>query len=436
MNIRTNSQLTDGIGKRRRILYSIAVSAVFLSFALVLKTLTSFYLPILGAAGLKVDFSGIFTAFPALMFGPLYGGAVSALADIFGYILKPAGAYIPLMSLTAFISGFLTGLIWRFALNNIKKNNRMATAVIAAVFLLPGIFGVTAHAALNADNIISGLTAGSTELPTRGQISSAEMSPLSRFVCNLARYSNDTITLKGTTWAPGAEIIAIPESYDIDGYPYKINKIAANAFSNDRLKKIFLSSNIISIDKTAFDGTNGVTVYAPRESYAADFSAENGLPFVAAAYDSFMSENKVLPMILNGSDFDITNKYRENLSGYINFLTVGFELISLFVLAVIGIGSAINFHMTKKQTEKETFFSREGSYIRILLALFVSRFLITTVNTEILRRYFAVWNGRAFIVLWVPRAAEEILSCILQAYIIMLMYAVYENKFKRRQPVK
>ncbi|MHB1152028.1 MAG: ECF transporter S component [Eubacteriales bacterium] len=435
MKNKTNYPLSDGIDKRKRILYSITVSAVFLSFALVLKTLTSFYLPILGAAGLKVDFSGIFTAFPALMFGPLYGGAVCALADILGFLIKPSGAYIPPMTITAFASGFLIGLIWRFAVKNIKKNNRAVTAAIAVVFLLPGIFGVTLHATLNADHIINGLTADSSLLLNRGQLASAEMSPLSRFVCSLARYSNDTITIKHTADTGSPEIIAIPEVYDIDGYSYKITKIAANAFSdNNALKALFLSSNITVIDKTAFEGAEGITIYAPADSYAATYAADNGLLYTTADYDTFKALYDINGLKLNTADYDITNKYRENLAGYINFLTIGFELISLFVLIVISIGSYVS-HQTSKKAINGTapVLSREGNYIRILLAVFIPRLLITTINTEILRQYFAVWNGRAFIVLWIPRAAEEILSGILQAYIIMLLYAIYETKFKKKR---
>ncbi len=435
MKDKTNYPLSEGIDRRKRILYSITVSAVFLSFALVLKTLTSFYLPILGAAGLKVDFSGIFTAFPALMFGPLYGGAVCALADILGFLIKPSGAYIPLMTITAFASGFLIGLIWRFAVKNIKKNNRAVTAAIAIVFLLPGIFGVTLHATLNADQIINGLTADSSLLLNRGQLASAEMSPLSRFVCSLARYSNDTITIKHTADMGNAEIIAIPEVYDIDGYSYKITKIAANAFSdNNALKALFLSSNITFIDEAAFEGTEGITIYAPADSYAANHAADSGLSYTETDYDTFMAQHDINILKMNTADYDITNKYRDNLAGYINFLTIGFELISLFVLIVIGIGSYVSHQASKKVVNGTSpVLSREGNYIRILLAVFIPRLLITTINTEILRQYFAVWNGRAFIVLWIPRAAEEILSGILQAYIIMLLYAIYETKFKKKR---
>lgn len=437
MENKTASSLPADIGKRKHIIYSITVSAVFLSLALVLKTLTSFYLPVLGAAGLKVSFSGIFTAFPALLFGPLYGGAVCALDDLLGFLIKPSGAYIPLLTLTAFASGFLIGIVWRFAVKYIKKANRAVTAAVAVFFLLLCIFGVTLHGTLNADHVISGLTADSETLLTRGKLASAALSPLSRFICNLARYSNDTLTI--TRAASGDEVnagvIAVPEFYDIDGFSYKITKIAPKAFSDcTALKTVFISSNVTGIDKTAFDGTHGVTICAPAGSYAATFAADNGFAYSETDLNTFVTEHNKDGFSWGTSSYDMTNKYRANLAGYINFLTVGFELISLFVLAVIGIGSYISHRISAKIKDGSvSALPREGSYVRILLAVFIPRLLITTVNTEILRQFFSVWNGRAFIVLWIPRAAEEILSGIVQAYIIMLLYAIYEKNFKKKR---
>ncbi len=419
------------IEKRRNLLFRVSVSAVFLSFALLLKTLTSFYLPILGAAGLKVDFSGIFTAFPALLFGPFYGGAVCALADLLGYLLKPSGAFIPLLTVTAFASGFLIGLFWKITVKNIKKNNKIAAYTVAVFFILLGIFGVTLHVSLNTDGIINGLTADENQLPSRGRLETEEMSVLSRFVCSIARYSNDTITV--TKVNPNTLIAVIPAEYEVEGYPYKITHIASHAFSdNITLRSIFLSSNITSIDNEAFAGTKDITIYAPAECYAAVFASENGFSYQQSDFDSFMNKFGHADVNSSVESYEITNKYRQNLAGYINFLSIGFELISLFVLSIISISIFITTRKIKKADDGASALSREGSYIRVLLSVFIPRLLITTINTEILRQYFAVWNGRAFIILWIPRAAEEILVGIIQAYIIMLLYALYETKLKKK----
>lgn len=428
-----NIRLPDGLNRYRSVLHRLTVSAVFLSFAVVIKAFTSFYLPVLGAAGLKIDFSGIFTAFPALMFGPLYGGAVCALADFLGYLIKPSGVYIPLLTLTAFASGFLTGLFFHFVTKNIKNNSRVIAGITAAFFLLLGLFGVSSHVSLNADNIINGLSADSRHLPARGILESAKISPLSRFICGLARYSNDTITV---TRAPeGAEYVAVPETTEIDGFHYKITKIDPNAFKSNTIA-VFLSSNITSVDSAAFADSNRITIFAPADSFAAVFAVDNGFDYTAIDYKSFITQqaDKIAVFRPSPGNYDITNKYRENLAGYINFLTIGFEIIALFVLTVIGSGFIFAYIKSRvRKSNIETTSSASIGYIPILLSVFLPRLLITTVNTEILRQFFTVWSGRAFIVLWVPRAAEEILSGIVQTYIIMLLYAVYESKFMNRR---
>ncbi|HBM81036.1 MAG TPA: ECF transporter S component, partial [Clostridiaceae bacterium] len=46
---------------------------------------------------------------PAILFGPLYGGIASGILDVLGYMLKPDGAYIPWLTVTAIAGGIITG---------------------------------------------------------------------------------------------------------------------------------------------------------------------------------------------------------------------------------------------------------------------------------------------------------------------------------------
>jgi hypothetical protein len=185
---------------------------------------------------------------------------------------------------------------------------------------------------------------------------------------------------------------------------------------------------VTGIDPAAFSAD--ITICAPPDSFAAGFAAENGFGFIETDFEGFSEKfggGVPAPEMLK---FEITDKFRANLAGYINFLTVGLELISFFVLAIIGIGSFITYRYEKKPSNSFFNVPREGSYIRILLAVFLPRLLVTTLNTEILRQFLTVWNDRAFIVLWIPRAAEEILSGIVQSYLIMILYAVYNANIK------
>lgn len=105
-NTSTNSQVTR----------KIVQTALFIGLALVLRNFSTM-IYFLGAPGMRINFAPIFSRIPALLFGPLYGGLAGGILDIMGYLLKPEGAYIPLMTLTAILGGVMTGFIWKFLKN-------------------------------------------------------------------------------------------------------------------------------------------------------------------------------------------------------------------------------------------------------------------------------------------------------------------------------
>ena len=128
----------------------ITTSAVFLSIALVLKTTFSFYIPMFGQNGMSVGISGIFSIMPSILFGPLYGAIVSGLSDFMGYLLKPTGAYLPLMTLVAAAGGFIRGALWMSLRNRSGRKMRIAVAVVSIVLLT---FGFCNIAFLSADGV-------------------------------------------------------------------------------------------------------------------------------------------------------------------------------------------------------------------------------------------------------------------------------------------
>ncbi|HPF88124.1 MAG TPA: ECF transporter S component [Candidatus Limiplasma sp.] len=120
----------------------VTVSALLLSISLVLKTTLSIYIPLFGQNGMSVGISGIFSMMPAFLFGPVYGAIVAGLTDLLGYLLKPAGAYLPLMTLTVAAGGFMRGAFWGLLRNRGSKNMRIAVAAFSAVLLAVGICNV------------------------------------------------------------------------------------------------------------------------------------------------------------------------------------------------------------------------------------------------------------------------------------------------------
>ena len=56
------------------ILRRMVVCAMFLALSVVINFFTETGIPLFGADGNQVKFGGEFTSFPALLFGPIYGG--------------------------------------------------------------------------------------------------------------------------------------------------------------------------------------------------------------------------------------------------------------------------------------------------------------------------------------------------------------------------
>ena len=305
-------------------LRKITVTAVMTALAVVLKCFfkTVLTIPVLG---IQISFGGIFTFFPAALFGPIYGGVASALTDLLGALIAPTGAYIPWLTVTAFIGGVLKGLIWM----GLKKiSSRVTVRATASLILAVGILGAVFTASLNRDGIIDGFCARQESLPEKEQIEQmiddGELSPLSRAAVSLAKYNKNT-------------------EKNPDGY-------------------------------------------------------------------------------------------RKNLATYLNLLTVG--LCSFAILSDLILILAVLIERRGK--------SRGGIYIKVFSSVLCSGLVVTTVNTFILKRFISAYAERAIIILWVPRAVEEIVVCLVQAAIISALYAVLlktpfafdENKKKTAEAKK
>ena len=117
----------------------ITISAVFLSLSLVLKTTLTFDLPLFGQNGMRIGISGIFSILPALLFGPGYGAAVSGLSDFLGFLIKPTGGYLPLLTISAAAGGFLRGFLWEILKKKEDKRMRLLIAAVSGVLLVLGL---------------------------------------------------------------------------------------------------------------------------------------------------------------------------------------------------------------------------------------------------------------------------------------------------------
>ncbi len=426
----------------------ISITAVFLALAVVSKLFFSINIPLLGAGGMKVGMAGVFTAFPAFLFGPIYGGMTSALSDILGYLVKPDGSYIPWLTLTAFLGGCIKGLLWQVIVRFARRDAHMARNVRLIVFALLiciGVLGLSFQLSLNSDGVMNGLAAVQEKLPTRGAIEQTETGPLSSLIVSLAKYNNDTFTL--TRAADSEDGLVVPSYVSLDGHVSKLTKVGPKAFSDcASVKTFYLPETLTTIDDAAFEGLSGFTIAAPEGSKAKAFAEKNGYTYVEAFTEKETTEKTLTfdgaafsPSGTEADGFTVksSDTFRKYLAGYANFATIGLELVALagilFVLIDWLLESLTKKHAGQLAPAKDGQ-KKAGSFsfMMIFCAIFVSGLIVTTINTEILKYFLAAWNGREFMILWIPRAIEEMVVCLIQAYLISILYGVYLSRIAGR----
>jgi ECF transporter S component (folate family) len=87
----------------------IVILAFLIALNVILTRVLSFE-----TATLRVSFSFIPTALGGMLFGPLWGGAAAALADVTGMALLPKAQFFPGFTLSAFLTGAVYGVFARF----------------------------------------------------------------------------------------------------------------------------------------------------------------------------------------------------------------------------------------------------------------------------------------------------------------------------------
>lgn len=442
--VNPDAAVGESRARSKRLLYKMTLSAIFIGLAVVAKLFLSFRIPFFGADGMRVGMSGVFTAFPAILCGPIYGGVASASSDLIGYLIKPDGSYIPWLTLTAFLGGVLKGLIWRLFTR--RPGIKTRAAVLVSI-LLVGALGVSMHVSLAQDGIISGFAVSQTGLDTRGTLEAKDKSPLSAAVVSLAKYNNDVFTV---TAADDAERIVLPSSAELDGSSRPLTKIAKGAFSDcASLSELVIPASYKTIADGAFDGLDSarVNIVCAEGSAAAKFAEKNGFAFsvsdnIPETVLSLRSvrENgdvSVKTLYSDGITVGSSDAYRKNLCTYISLSTLGLELAALigliYFVTDISVSRYERRHEERRNSpkipdgEKAGRISRHFSpyLIKIMLATVLSGIVVTTVNTKILQLVLAVYSGRSFLILWGPRVLEEIAVCTVQSFLISLLYGVY-----------
>ena len=412
--------------RSQQVLRRMTLTAVFAALAVACKAFTNLALSIPGA-GVKVGISGIFTFFPAILCGPLYGGAASALSDILGYLIAPDGAYIPWLTLTAFCGGVIKGVIWRLLT---KKSAASVRWVLLAAFVLIGAFGATLNVALVRDGVMNGPVAVQSELPLRGEIdemtASGRLSAVSRFGVGFAQYNKDSFTVASVDPALfGGGVCTLPSTATLLGVKGNVTKTAKNLLGDFRGRVIIpgnystIGENLandpsaVTIVSTPGDGTKtAVQKYAEKYGYTFEAVSADEIEKIALTVDK-----ETLTDAEKGISLTNADTYRKYLAQYLNVAVFGSELVGVIGILFI----LVTFFLGRVKGEEG---EKTVSYLRIATAATTAGLIVTTINTFILRVFTPAWTGRTILVLLIPRIAEELVVCLIQAYVISLLWAV------------
>lgn len=119
-------------------------TGLFIAIALVVKRF-SYMIYVGGAPGIRISFASIFTTFPAILFGPVFGGMAAGISDIISYILNPVEGYIPWLTVTAILAGVMKGILWKIVKNNNPKVLKVICISVFIVCIVVGSasFGIT-----------------------------------------------------------------------------------------------------------------------------------------------------------------------------------------------------------------------------------------------------------------------------------------------------
>ncbi len=83
-------------------------------------------------ATIRIGFGFIPLALTSMLFGPIVGGIMGATSDVLGMLIFPKFAYFPGFTLSAFVGGFIYGLV---LYNKPKSLLRVALAVLLVTLI-------------------------------------------------------------------------------------------------------------------------------------------------------------------------------------------------------------------------------------------------------------------------------------------------------------
>lgn len=399
----------------KSMIYKMALTAVLTAMAVVVKSVIPLSIPLFGADGMKVGIPGIFTAFPALLIGPVWGGVSSALCDVLSYLVRPDGGYQPLFTLTAFLGGVVKGLVFWLLVKYAKVFKKAWVKVIAALLIVAiGGFGVAAHIGITGDRVTKGIIARESEVGCITRAHSRGDSIFSELVFKLTRVT--TLSLSDIT--SDEEAIYLPSGATAESESdrmFKATKTKAGIFKNcPNAKDVYIPDTYTKFDDATFDGAqNGIVIHTQNRA-AIEFAQKNGIEYVEESFDSFGT--RLAPETLTNGTYTFSDgSFAETYASTANYLTIGLEIFAFAALAVFVLGVILD-----KKTGRAAV-----SAGNILIAMTLGGLAVAIPNVFI-KKYIVIpaWKAYPVTVLMIPSIIEELAVRAIQAYIIWILMSV------------
>lgn len=114
-------------------------TALIIAIVLALRNF-SYMISFGGGAGLRLSLSGFFSAVPAILFGPFFGGLTYGISDVLGYLIRPEGAYIFPLTLAEILKGIMIGYLYKLIKNVNSSKMKIFFLTFSIILGIAGIF--------------------------------------------------------------------------------------------------------------------------------------------------------------------------------------------------------------------------------------------------------------------------------------------------------
>lgn len=138
-----SQQIAKGKVEGRRILSTRALvsASILTAISVILTRFFGIPIPIGGLPALRITFGAIPIGLVGIVFGPIAGALSGTVADLVGFMINPMGGmYFPGFTLSAALSGFIPGIVYKILKSN-KYNFRDANFNVVNTIMILAMAG-------------------------------------------------------------------------------------------------------------------------------------------------------------------------------------------------------------------------------------------------------------------------------------------------------